>query len=107
MTSNANEYKQKQRTKIKKLPLVSLASGLFPTLLFLMSDNEFFTRMMMDYAFFDLICGWSFFILPVIGFICGLYYLIRVKIGSLLERICAILGTSLSGLWLCILFIKN
>ncbi len=93
MMNNAKEDRQEQREKINKLPLVSLTSGILATILFFTLDNAF--------------SFWIWLMSSVIGFICGLYYLIKVKTGRPLERICAILGTSLSGLWLCILWCKS
>jgi uncharacterized membrane protein len=109
MMNNANEYRQEQRTRIKKLPLVSLTSGLFSAILFLLLEsNNRFVFWIMEHAvsgpIFWVSCG---LIIPVIGIICGFYYLITVKTWHPLERICAILGTSLLELWLCILWCEG
>jgi len=106
--NDVNEDKQKQRIKIKKLPLVSFASGLFSAVLFFLLGNHGFVTWLMDLyrvyeAIFWVICG---LIIPVIGIVCGLYYLITVKTWHPLERVCAILGILMLEFWLCVLWFE-
>ena len=107
--NDTNQDNQKQKIRMAKLPLVSLALGLFSMVLFLLSENDNrLTSWMVShevfFAIFWISCG---LIIPAIGIVCGLYYLITVKTYSFLERACAILGTSLLELWFCMLWYKG
>jgi hypothetical protein len=87
--NETNCESQEIKPKISKLPIVSFAFAIIATIV-LFADNRFVFLL------------WPIF--SITGFVSGLYYLIKVKKGHILERICAIIGTSLSGLWLCIIF---
>ena len=87
---------KKKRPRSSELPFISLASGILATALFFSPDY-------FNLDFFSLLLWFMF---STIGFICGFYYLLKNKREKSLERICAILGTSICGVWLSIFFIK-
>ena len=103
--SEANESRQKQRTVINILPLVSLASGIYPLVLTMLL--RWFVEIRHPDVFGFLVDIGSIVSLVLIptGFICGLHYLVAVKTGNFGLRICAMLGTALSAFWICMFFV--
>jgi len=101
----ANRGKQKAGTIIKMLPFVSLASGIYPLVLIMLYRWPMENRHPDAFGFLLDIAFIIFLVLIPLGFICGLYYLIKVKTGHFGMKICAMLGTALSGFWICMFFV--
>ncbi|MHC4085953.1 MAG: hypothetical protein ACYSWZ_08700 [Planctomycetota bacterium] len=95
--TDTDRDEQQQRSGSSKLPFISLASGILATLFLFFSP---------DHVILGFFSMWLWLMFSIVGFICGLYYLFKYKRGKSLERICAILGTSICGVWLCVLIIK-
>ncbi len=81
---------QEEKEKKSLFAYVSLMSALLATGMFFFSGENFNV--------------WVWVLFSVTGFFCGIYYLFKGKQGISNERICAILGTAISGLWLLMIF---
>lgn len=102
-----DEDEQKKRTTIDILPFISLASGIYPIVISLLLMFDLLGPIVCDEP--GLLVNISvvmILVLVPIGFICGLYYLTRVKTGHFGLRICAMLGTALSALWICMILVE-